>query len=404
MTKPRPAGLPRHRLPAVLVLSVLLVSACSTGGTVADSANPTSTSTSSASTSSVSGGPIACPAPATTDLTTAAGWLGYLAAHRDDVSVLVRDSGPAGNGSQIQHQTDAALPAASAAKLVHLAAYAEAVDAAAANPDEPVSVAEWESWYLPGLDGGAHGQALQTLGIASDGVSATDPAATVRLDDLVAVMIRFSDNAAADLLRARLGDNALRSVTAAAGAPDAELPSFAGAAITLLDPTTTPGSGVPPADRDAAELVLAQRFSADPDYRAKIRALSPPGSEAQTAWAETTSTATASLLSVLHQTIYAAADDPSRPGAAAARQHLEWPPAPAGTLGLGAKGGSYPGVLTETMTLRRPDGSTATAVLMVHRMSAEDWSVAVQSFAHQELMVSAMQDPATHDLLRCSLG
>ena len=399
MTERASVGPPRRRLLPALLLGAVLMSACGAG--IPDTGAPISSSD-AAPGSSASGSSVGCPAPPAPDLTSPSGWLGYLAAHRDDVAVVVSDS--AGDGSPFRHQADAALPAASAAKLLHLAAYAQAVDSAAANPDEPVSVAEWESWFLPGLDGGAHGQALQALGIASDGVSATDPAAVVRLDDLAAVMIRFSDNAAADLLRDRLGDDSLRTAAAAAGLPDAELPSYAGAAITLLDPSTAPAPTASRADRGAAELALAQRFAADPDYRAQVRALPPPGVEAQTTWAETTSTATASLLSELHRTIYAAADDQSRPGAAAARRHLEWPPVPTGALGLGAKGGSYPGVLTETMTLRRSDGSTASAVLMVHRISAEDWGVALQSFAHQKLMVSAMQDPETRDLLRCSLG
>ncbi|MGP3921367.1 serine hydrolase, partial [Nonomuraea sp. 10N515B] len=67
---------------------------------------------------------------------------------------------------------------------------------------EHVSVALWNSYHLPGTDGGAHEAALQRL----------KPGANVTLDQLVSAMIEESDNAAADLLRDRLGPGALRKI------------------------------------------------------------------------------------------------------------------------------------------------------------------------------------------------
>jgi hypothetical protein len=49
--------------------------------------------------------------------------------------------------------------------------------------------------------------------------------------------------------------------------------------------------------------------------------------------------------------------------------------------------------MAEAMTLRRSDGSTAAGVLLVRRMPVTDWTTGLTSFAHQELLLAAMQDP-----------
>lgn len=356
--------------------------------------------------SSAAGRPVgsaapSCPAPGVADTATAAGWIGYLAGHPDQVALTVDD----GRGDGLRHRGGDGQPAASAAKIVHLAAYAQAVDAGTIDPEQPVTVGEWEQWYLPGLDGGAHPAALAELGIALDGsgLAAADPSMTVTLDDLAHAMIRFSDNAAADLLRDRLGDPALHSVVDAAtgdlqsgSAPLVELPSFLGAQIALLDPAGTPRDG-------AAELAAAQRYAADETERQQVRTLPAPPLETQLTWAEGTPTASVDTLAAVAADLVAAADDPARTGARLARAHLEWPPAPDGAAGLGAKGGSLPGVLTEVFVLRRDDGTVGTATLMVRGMEAAAWTTAVGSFAHQELLLGALQTPDTLAALRCVL-
>jgi hypothetical protein len=70
---------------------------------------------------------------------------------------------------------------------------------------------------------------------------------------------------------------------------------------------------------------------------------------------------------------------------------LEWQKASlAGVVGVGFKGGSLPGVLTEAITVRREDGSTATGSLLVRRTSATDWVEALTSFGHQQMLLAAM--------------
>ncbi|MEP6561937.1 MAG: serine hydrolase, partial [Nakamurella sp.] len=345
--------------------------------------------------------PQGCPSVDSPDTSTAAGWLGYLAAHQADISLTIED----GRGAFVEHRAQEPAPAASAAKVVHLLAYAAAVNAGRFSPDQPVPIADWEAWYLPGLDGGAHGAALQAIGVANDGVRAADPAGTVRMDDIVAAMIEFSDNAAADYLRHLLGDASLRAAGAAGGAAELELPSYLGEAIALLVPADAPKPGLSRPDRAAVQLALAQRYMSDPHYRVRVQATPAPALAAQQEWAESTTATTALALAALHKKLSTtASEDPTDVGAADARRQLEWPPVPPGAIALGVKGGAYPGVINEAMTLRRQDGTTAVAVLLVRRMPADAWTAGLTSFAHQELLLAALQDPAILDRLSCAVG
>ena len=134
-------------------------------------------------------GAVAAPA----DLKDAEAVLAYIQAHSDDVALVTQG---------ISHNADRLAPVASAVKIIHLAAYADAVRKGKVKPGERVSVALWNAYHLPGTDGGAHESALERL----------KPGASVTLDQVVSAMIQESDNAAADLLRDRLGPGALRKI------------------------------------------------------------------------------------------------------------------------------------------------------------------------------------------------
>ena len=328
---------------------------------------------------------------------TAEGWLGWIAAHRDDVTLVIDD----GRGDVVAHRPDVQAPSASASKVLHLAAYATAAAQGRLDPQQQVRIADWERWYVAGTDGGAHPRSLNFLQVPHDGVRALDPQRTVRLADLATVMIRFSDNAAADLLRDRLGDPALRAAADAAGWRDPDLPSFSGQVVALLRPELASPADLSREERAAVELALGQRYAADEAFRAEIAAVPPPPPGRLLAWAEGTGTAPAAELTALHRAI---ATGSLGPGAELARRELEWQPPPPGTLGLGFKGGSLPGVIAEAMTLRRADGSIASAVLLAHRMPLETWTTALQSFAHQQLLIGAMTEPPMLDRVRCAAG
>lgn len=322
--------------------------------------------------------------------------MGYVAAHRGDVAVAVDD----GRGARVVLRPDEQQPLASAAKVVHLAAYGRAVAEGRVRADDQIRVGDWERWYLPGSDGGAHPKALDRAGVANDGVRAVDPQRTVALDTVVASMIQLSDNAAADLLRDRLGDQALSRAAADGGWAGVGLPSFLGRALALVAPELAPVS-VPRAQRAAVELALARRFATDPVLRTELSARPPPPIEVQLRWADESATGSANQLAALHRAIATGAFGP---GADVARRQLEWQKVSLpGVVGVGFKGGSLAGVLTEAFTVRREDGSTATGILLVRRMSATDWVGALTSFAHQQMLLAAMTDPGAAARLSCSV-
>ncbi|MGH3932108.1 MAG: serine hydrolase, partial [Pseudonocardiaceae bacterium] len=242
--------------------------------------------------------PPSCAAPPPSGVDTPQAWLGYIAAHHADVALALDD----GRGTRVMLRPDEQQPVASAAKVVHLAAYGRAVAEGSVRAEDQIRIADWERWYLPGLDGGAHPKALDRLGVPNDGVRALDPQRSVPLDAIVTAMIQESDNAAADFLRDRLGDQALSQATADGGWAGVDLPSFLGGALVLVTPELGPGS-VPRAQRAAAELALARRFATDPALRTELSARPAPPIEVQQRWAEETATGSANQLAALHRAI-----------------------------------------------------------------------------------------------------
>src|SRR6185436_6884291 len=170
---------------------------------------------------------LACVLPASAEanpLATPEQILRYLVAHRDDISLVSYTVTPAGMPDPadpvIRVNAFRPMPLASTIKIIVLAAYAREVAAGRLDPQELVSLEDWDSFYLPFVDGGAHADSLAELGFATDDLGfAVDPAATVPLDRIVAMMIKHSDNAAVDLLLARMGEDAARETITAAGLP-----------------------------------------------------------------------------------------------------------------------------------------------------------------------------------------
>ncbi|WAL47194.1 serine hydrolase [Rhodococcus pyridinivorans] len=322
------------------------------------------------------------PTPAA-DVTTAEGWIGYLAENFDTVAIAVDD----GNGGTFEQRPDERQPLASAVKVVHLAAYARAVAAGELSPDERVPLADWERWHLPDTDGGAHPRALERLGV-------NDPEDTVTLDEMVSAMIQESDNAVPDYLRDRLGDDALREAAAQGGWDDFTPPTMLGNTLALLDPTL---------DDSSAVWDAARRYASDPAYR--VEAVQRPLPEDLFARVDRVqrfdNTGSAAELSALHRAI---ADGSFGAGSDLARTHLEWQPSTVpGFEGVGFKGGSLPGILTDAVTFRRDDGTIATTVMLASGMSDSDYVGALESFAHQEMLAAAANDPDFLERIRCAM-
>ncbi|MBF6369633.1 serine hydrolase [Nocardia puris] len=303
-------------------------------------------------------------------VTSSDGWLGRIHAEPQNISVLVDD----GQGQVLARRAQEQQPVASATKVVALAAYARAVAVGDLDQGEVVPVAEWERWYLPGTDGGAHEQARARLGGDS-----------VTLDQMVSAMVQESDNAVPDYLRDRLGDRALIEAAAAGGWDDYRPSSKLGELIRLIEP-------------GGDEWETARRYANDPGYRASVQSKALPPLEIQSEWAETTGTASARQLSDMHRSI---ADGSFGSGVDIARAHLEWQPAPPGYEAIGFKGGALPGVLADAIYLRGADGTVATAVLLNRRMPVETWAEAVTTLSEQGVLVRAMMEPEMFRRLAC---
>ncbi|WP_415977021.1 serine hydrolase [Rhodococcus sp. 077-4] len=363
----------RLTLVSAACATVLLMSGCaSTDSDTAEAATPT---------------PDNCAPVTSTDLATEDGWLGLIDQAPDTVSLVIDD----GRGRTVEHRPDQEQILASAIKVVHLAAYAQAVADGSIDPNEQVSLSDWERWYVPGTDGNAHPNALNRLGIANTGTNATDPNATVRIDDMVSAMIQESDNSVPDYLRYRLGDRAIIDAAATGGWENFEVPSLVADILSIFDPALADGN----------RWETAQKWAFDPQFRTQVEAsVQLPTFEDQAARVQSTFRgASAQQLNGMYRAFtdgtYANASD-------TILRQLEWQPAGDSVLGLGFKGGSLPGVLTQGFELRRNDGTVATAVWLTDGLPADRFEQAMAGAgAQQQLIVEAMLSPEVLDRIAC---
>ncbi|WP_367131046.1 serine hydrolase [Saccharothrix sp. HUAS TT1] len=294
-------------------------------------------------------------------------WLAWFRAHRQHVAVVLDD----GRGGRFAHRAHERQPLASAVKVVHLAAYAKAVDLGLVRPDEQVRVGDWEQYYL-GLDGGAHQAALTALGIPfANGVTADDPNHRVTLDDLAAAMIRQSDNAATDFLRHRLGEGLVRAT--AARWPTLEAPEILAEVLHFV----------------LGRRVSVRRYLSDPQLQLEVIGRFPdiPKTyEGQRPWARGTWAGTAAALNRAHRAL---TEVPL------ARDHLEHgyrtPPDVAGVAGIGFKGGSLPGIVTLGFSVRWEDGRVGSAAVLTEEVD-EPWSGRAGELVR--LVLDALLEPA----------
>ena len=146
----------------------------------------------------------------------------YIVANPEEVAIVTYTIGPDGepvdDGAAIFHNADQPLVVASTIKLAVLAAYADGVTTGRFDPAEEIPVAEWEQFFVPGTDGGAHALGLQSVGLEADDLGfAVDQEETVPLDEIARMMIHYSGNAATDYLLTRIGEAEMERVLADIG-------------------------------------------------------------------------------------------------------------------------------------------------------------------------------------------
>jgi hypothetical protein len=318
------------------------------------------------------------------DLDAPDDWQTWLRANPQHVAMVLDD----GRGGRVSHRAHDRQPLASAVKVVHLAAYAKAVEAGLARPDDKVRVREWEQYYL-GLDGGAHQASLRHLDIPfSNGVTADDPNRHVTLDDLATVMIRFSDNAAADFLRHRLGDGLIHAT--AARWPVSQVPEILAEVLHLV----------------LGRRVDPQRYLRDPQLQLEVIGKFPdvPKTyEGQRPWARGTWSGTAAGLNRAHRALTAVP---------IARGHLELAQLDQGHLGLGHqlppdvvgvgfKGGSLPGIVTVGLGVRWADGRVGSAAVLTKEVDEQRFGTSGDLVAS---VLKALLEPAVLRQFQVSLS
>lgn len=143
--------------------------------------------------------------------------------HPDDVSLVVYRLGYEGVG--FYHNADRPMPLASVSKLIQLVAYANQVDAGTLDPQQSVTEADLEQFYLPRSDLNAHRRAIAAFG---------DQPLT--LGDVVTMMIRYSSNSATDYLHHQLGQAAVEQTAIDLGMTQQSAPcSFLGRFLIMGD-------------------------------------------------------------------------------------------------------------------------------------------------------------------------
>jgi D-alanyl-D-alanine carboxypeptidase len=329
------------------------------------------------------------------------------------VSLVAYRLGDEAHGIYLNADRPRAL--ASTVKLQLLCAYNQAVSSGALRPDEPVAIADWEAYLLPGTDGGAHDQTLAQL--RSGKYLAGDKA---QLQDLVYGMMRFSDNAAADYVMERLGRAHLDALPAQLGMPSAEAPLPLSGLFLSWESTRE--------RRPAAQLIshyqtlgahayadevwrLADALRADPKLRAAererlrtqgvtlrlgeqaalARALTPHGS----------ARAYAQLMARIQRA--------ELPGSAAIQAELEWPMQEPELRAqfdqLGTKGGSLPSILTSaTFAIPHGGGTPRVVALFFEAMPMAVWLELMHSFVQQRFEQQLLSDDAFFERVRVRLA
>ncbi len=340
-------------------------------------------------------------------LTTPDEVLTYLQTYPDSFGLIAYTVNPDGSPveeSIVAHNADKPFVLASTIKILLLGAYAREVAAGQLDPGQPISLAEWERFYLPNTDGGAHPAALDDLQIPHTNGFANDPTQTVTLDRVVNAMIRFSDNAATDLLLYRIGEESIAATIAGAGLTHREPPlPLSGVFLswqnheqaTLTEAHLTELLGLPYEEFATQAWMLSDRLRADDEWyqaerewriaetrsvpirlQARAISLSPSGSVQDYA-------------DVMGRVVTNTFLSPEV--SAIMRPHLEWPMQFEGNqaefTALGSKGGSLVGVLTGATYYIPKTGDFAgqprVVVLFMNDIPFSAWLTFSQTFAWQ---------------------
>lgn len=310
---------------------------------------------------------------------------------------------------------DATMPLASVVKIIHLIAYAEAVAAGQLDPNTIISLDALDSFYLPGLDLGAHTTALREL---EEGDRIAQPSG-VRLDEVPWMMIRHSANSATDFLHMLLGQERIEQtiIDLSLASQTAPCP-FLGQFLIMRNHTQVNVNANSTVQQyvDHPELyardvmLLTSAYSSDESFRAAERAvrggrpISAQRLFTENLNPEGTARDYAQLMARISQNGLSNAESSFQ-----ARRYLEWPMRFEVNqelfTNLGYKNGAMPGVLTTAYYAYPLDGSAPIVVTLFFRdlpnRTYQSWRR--NELAHDELARWILIEPEAIPLLRSVL-
>lgn len=387
----------------VLILMIVLVG-CGGGASVQPTAVPSAVAA-TATTATIS------------NPQTSAQMLEFIRQHAANTSMVSYSTNSDGSINQadpvIQFNAEMPLPLASTMKIVVLASYAQAVEAGTLDPEEPIALADWELWYWPNTDGGAHPAALKRLEIPADQRGfASDPQKNVPLKTLAQAMIFESDNAATDYLIDRLGMVALDQTIETLGMQQqTNILPIMGLFLLVMNPDAPIDSSTLQSvlDLDQASieqqvLALAERYKTEAAWRETVRnqgqltlTLAEQGQIFSHIMPKGSANDYAKLMSLVgnNQLISSAVSQTMR-------EYLEWPMTIPGNEAMfkhfGTKGGSLPAILTEAMFVQPAKGEwadrTRVVVLFFNQLPDATWLGLLQTFMQQQFAVQVALEPA----------
>jgi D-alanyl-D-alanine carboxypeptidase len=328
--------------------------------------------------------------------------LDYIALHRDHISLAAFEIGDEANGIFVN--ADTPRPLAGAVELQLLLGYSAQVARGELDPETPVSVADWERYWLPRTDGGAHDYSLQSLqarGAVKDG--------KVRLDDLAQLMARYNDDAAADYLLGKLGRAQVDGLPAQLGMPEQE-PAWPMSGQILSWQNTQ-------LDTNVGELgeryrALDRRSYADVAWQLSAALEDPARSQKERErmqdegltlrlgeQAELTRITSPRGSARAYAQLMAKVAAGQLEGSERARAALAWPLQKAELQeqfeAVSTKPGSLPGVLTSAY-YARPKGKNGIRVLalFMEQLPTAVWLQLMQKFLHQRFELKVLGDDA----------
>ncbi len=295
---------------------------------------------------------------------------------------------------------DQRYPLASTIKIMILGVYAQGAASGRFDPTERVPLSALDAYYLPGTDAGAQPAFLEAVTPDADN--------TISLSEVVYGMIRFSSNAAADYLHARMTDDDFTALYRLLGIENTDVPvSFL--SLMLAQDNHEMGISEAALPRDelrASAEQWADQYVSDPAWRAAERryhrrntaryeALGKSLIETQAAFFEKydnrgTPDDFAKVMATVQR------GDTLLPTAVAVMHSvLQWPMQFENNrehfLAVGMKGGSLPGILTGAY-FAQPKGSRPLVLAVFYHDLAPDRYVDwLHSYQQQELEFYVLQ-------------